>query len=273
MAKRQPTTADLLNPDWMAAMLDRKGIDSLIEAYSASSDPEMQIIQAALDLSRHTLRAHPESLREQLQARLVSQTEPALAPFQSFPEDHLLIRSEWPAFQRPGGPLLRTLPGHDDAINWVAVSPDERFAVSASDDKTLKVWDISRGLLLTTLKGHTNSVISAVVTHDGKQIISGALDDTIQVWDVKCGKLLKNLKCKLKQTLRQHSDCVISLALTPDGKRFISGSDDQTILIWDLKRKTVLQQLEGHDGSINRLAVTPDSKQLVSASDDETLKI
>lgn len=102
MAKRQPTTADLSNPDWMAAILNRKGIDHLIEEYSESTAPETQIIQAALDLSRHTLRDHPESLREQLQARLVSQTEPFLAPFQSFPEDQLLIRSEWPAFQRPG---------------------------------------------------------------------------------------------------------------------------------------------------------------------------
>ena len=39
------------------------------------------------------------------------------------------------------GRELRTLEGHSDWVNGVAVTPDGRRAVSASGDKTLKVWD------------------------------------------------------------------------------------------------------------------------------------
>ena len=43
------------------------------------------------------------------------------------------------------GRELRTLEGHSDWVNGVAVTPDGRRAVSASCDKTLKVWDLESG--------------------------------------------------------------------------------------------------------------------------------
>ena len=55
------------------------------------------------------------------------------------------------------GRELRTLKGHTRGVNSVAVTPDGRSAVSASDDKTLKVWDLGAvGALraLRTLTGH-----------------------------------------------------------------------------------------------------------------------
>ena len=43
------------------------------------------------------------------------------------------------------GRELRTLKGHSAAVNGVAVTPDGQLAVSASADKTLKVWDLGAG--------------------------------------------------------------------------------------------------------------------------------
>ena len=43
------------------------------------------------------------------------------------------------------GRELRTLTGHTDAVNGVALTPDGRLAVSASGDETLKVWDVASG--------------------------------------------------------------------------------------------------------------------------------
>ncbi len=52
------------------------------------------------------------------------------------------------------GRELPTLQGHSGAVNGVALSGDGRRAVSASDDKTLKVWDVESGRELRTLTGH-----------------------------------------------------------------------------------------------------------------------
>ena len=62
------------------------------------------------------------------------------------------------------GQALRTLEGHSDGVNAVAVTPDGKRAVSASWDKTLKVWDLETGRALRTLEGHSDSVNGVAVT-------------------------------------------------------------------------------------------------------------
>ena len=56
----------------------------------------------------------------------------------------------WPSLTRPGGALIRTLEGHGAGVNAVALSGDGRLAVSGSDDKTLKVWDVATGTCIAT---------------------------------------------------------------------------------------------------------------------------
>jgi WD40 repeat protein len=53
---------------------------------------------------------------------------------------------------------------------------------SGSDDKTIRVWDVSKGITLKTLTGHTERVLSLVVLPDGS-LTSGSYDGSIRVWD------------------------------------------------------------------------------------------
>ena len=79
-----------------------------------------------------------------------------------------------PCLDAPGGALLRTLEGHTDVVNGVAVTPDGKRAVSASRDKTLKVWDLDTGRALRTLEGHSDRVDGVAVTADGKRAVSAS---------------------------------------------------------------------------------------------------
>ena len=67
------------------------------------------------------------------------------------------LRPLTPSLTPPGGALVRTLEGHASAVAGVAVTPDGKRAVSASDDKTLKVWDLATGAVLHTLEGHSDA--------------------------------------------------------------------------------------------------------------------
>ena len=116
---------------------------------------------------------------------------------------------------------LKTLEGHKNYVNSVIETHDGKI-VSASNDKTIKIWDITTSRCLKTLEGHDNYAKSITETHDGK-IVSALSDKTIKIWDKTTGNCLK--------TLRGHDDEVNSIIETHDGK-IVSASDDKTIKIW-----------------------------------------
>ena len=80
----------------------------------------------------------------------------------------------------------------------MAVTADGRRAVSASDDNTLKVWDLETGEELRTLAGHSGRVTGVAVTADGRRAVSASWDKTLKVWDLETGARMR--------TLAGHSD-------------------------------------------------------------------
>ena len=66
-------------------------------------------------------------------------------------------------------------------------------AVSASDDRTLKVWDLDSGLELRSLPGHSDSVNSVAMSADGRRAVSASSDQTLMVWDLESGLEVKTL--------------------------------------------------------------------------------
>ncbi len=66
----------------------------------------------------------------------------------------------------------------------MAFSPDGKTLASASEDNTIKLWDMATGKEQTTLKGHGNWVQSVAFSPDGKTLASGSIDKTIKLWEV-----------------------------------------------------------------------------------------
>jgi len=259
----------LLDFDWLRTKLDTTDIAGLIADYpSLSDDADLRLVRDALVLSAHILSRDKSQLAGQLTGRLLS--------FQSSPIQGLLektrsvklkawLRPLTASLTPPGGPLLRTLAGHAAPVNAVAVAPDGRRVLSASHDRTLKIWDLETGAELRTLKGHTEGVTAVAVAPDGRRALSASYDLTVKVWDLETGAEL----C----TLAGHTDLVNAVAVMPDGRRALSASDDRTVKVWDLQTGTELYSLAGHTDRVRAVTVTMDGRRAVSASDDRTVKV
>jgi WD40 repeat protein len=72
-------------------------------------------------------------------------------------------------------------------VNSVIISSDNKFIVSGSIDKTIRVWDRESGTQLKKLKGHNGWVNSVAISSDNKFIVSGSQDKTIRVWERENG--------------------------------------------------------------------------------------
>src|SRR5215813_2139926 len=86
------------------------------------------------------------------------------------------------------------LGGHDAAVVSAAFSPDGSRIVTASDDKTLRIWDAASGKEIALLRGHDNAVRSAVFSSDGLRSVTASYDKTARIWDAASGKEIAVLK-------------------------------------------------------------------------------
>ncbi|KAF8729839.1 hypothetical protein AX14_005937 [Amanita brunnescens Koide BX004] len=165
-------------------------------------------------------------------------------------------------------PELMQLQGHDGSVNSVAFSPDGTKITSGSDDKTIRVWDVSTGVkMLPPLQGHDTWICSVAFSPNGSKIISVSDDKTIRVWDASTG-------VEMLPPLRGHDHSIRSVAFSPDGSKIISGSSDKTVRVWEASTGVeVLPALRGHDDWIHSVALSPDGSKIISGSFDKTIRV
>lgn len=169
------------------------------------------------------------------------------------------------------GVKLFELKGHVDPITRVKTTPDGRYAISASQDATVRVWDLHQGKELYTLRGHNTTVNDIAMSPDGKLAVSASSDRTLKVWDLEKGTEIK--------TLSAHNLVVTSVALTLDAKKCISASIEGTLKLWNLDAISDLSALSNksdkvdHSKSVSSVTITSNDEFAISTSIDETLTI
>jgi hypothetical protein len=121
--------------------------------------------------------------------------------------------------------VVRRFEGHTDRVQSLALTPDQKRAVSAAADSTVRLWDLSKSSAIWSVQGPKVNFQSLAITPDAKYILSGG-DGVIVVHELDTGREVTSLKA--------HKGYTLSLAISPDGTRALSGGTDNIVRLWDL---------------------------------------
>jgi hypothetical protein len=148
---------------------------------------------------------------------------------------------------------------HDKAVISVAYSPDGRYVITGSYEKTAVLRDVQTGNTLQKWQ-HEGAVTVVAFSPDGQYVVTGSSDYTVVLREVHTSKTL--------HTWRHRGD-VFTVAFSPDGRYVISGSYDKTAALHEVQTGKTLRQWP-HDGSVVSVAFSPDGLYVVTGSVDNT---
>ena len=155
--------------------------------------------------------------------------------------------------------------GHTDAIIDIAVSPDGRFIVSSSEDRTIKIWTMD-GTLVKTIPVYGKYIYNLVFLPDGTGFAASLTDGermsssmekkSIRIWDIN-GRLMRTYEGKNYN--------IALMAFSPDGKNVVTsfGYGTKTFDIRDSSFNIIKTVNTRHRG-IYSLAYSPDSRYIAA---------
>ncbi|HEV8083540.1 MAG TPA: TIR domain-containing protein [Chitinophagaceae bacterium] len=136
----------------------------------------------------------------------------------------------------------------------VAFSPDKKFILTGSLDKTARLWDLN-GKMILEFKRHSGAVNSVAFSQDGKFILTGSLDSTAALWDMKGRLIIK---------FEGHTGIINSVSFSPDGQSILTASGDGTSRLWDMEGK--VSQIFPQESGVRCSLFSPGGKFILTAT-------
>lgn len=176
--------------------------------------------------------------------------------------------------------------GHSGTVQAVAISPDERFAVSGSADGTLKFWDMATGRVIYTSYHHLNlqavaasrggnyggitispQVTCIDISANGDLLLSAASDGNVVVTEIKTGKIIR--------VYRQHSKGVNAGSFSKDATLAVTGDADGEIRLWQTATGRTIRKfdIKFRSSQITALDLAPDGRMILAGDSEGIIRL
>jgi U3 small nucleolar RNA-associated protein 15 len=164
--------------------------------------------------------------------------------------------------------ILRTWLDHKQPVWTTKFSPTELTTLlSASDDKTVRLWDLPSNDPVITFVGHRDYVrcASFMPGSVAKMVVSGSYDSTVKIWDPRAGGSVPVMTFK-------HAAPVEDVLPMPSGTTLLSAADS-AITVLDLVAARPLHQITNHQKTVTSLCLASGARRLVSGGLDGHVKV
>jgi autophagy-related protein 16 len=159
---------------------------------------------------------------------------------------------------RTGRPI-QTYTGHNSKVCSVCFFNNNSAVATASQDRSIRFWDVARGSCLRTLSCFSN-VNSISLSHEDSILATGHFDGHIRIWSPRTGEQIKDIEC--------HALPITSCYISESGNNLITCSKDNTLSVLDLRTYEVLGKLSHRDyitsSNFSKACWSTDSKYIVS---------
>jgi len=179
----------------------------------------------------------------------------------------LLSQIPSPLDALPGPPhaIVATLPGKDERLHGLALSPDNRLAAMITDankERKLRLWDLTTQKELPAFEGIPAGAFGPTFSPDGRMLAVAGSKGILKLWHCATGKPLGPFKAK------NHIRC---LAFRPDGQKVAIGTQAGEVQLWDLPVGGEGPTFRDHNRSIHSLTFSPDGQLLAAGCQDRPM--
>ena len=146
---------------------------------------------------------------------------------------------------------------HTKDINAVAVAPNDSVVASASQDRTVKIWELPSLIPVLTLKGHKRGVWSVAFSPVDKAVATASGDKTIKLWSLADGACLR--------TFEGHVASVLRVDFLSSGTQLLSAGGDGLLKLWNLRTTECVNTFDAHDDKVWALTLGGNSGEIAAS--------
>lgn len=175
----------------------------------------------------------------------------------------------------PNNDSIKKLEGHDNSVYSLLVTSDEKYALSAGNDKFICLWNLreNRGPVKLP-SGHEREIRALAWGKEEKTVYTASNDQTIRKreFNSDTGSFSKEPIALPPY----HTNFVYSIASSPDRKIMVSGSTDANIGVWDMEFNQFVAGGEAHHDFVWNVSISPlidKSCYVASCSSDGTIAV